>query len=125
MSNLQIKRAIAQLSPHKAMGPDGISNSVYIHCSDLLVPHLGPVYQATFSLSMYPRQWKDSITIVVRKPGKSDYKKLEAYQPIALINMMAKILSACMTKDLVDMAELYQLLLANQGGLPQIPCTTL
>src|SRR5882724_5097095 len=51
--------------------------------------------------------------IVVRKPGKPDYTKLGAYYPIALINTIAKILLACVTKDLTDMAKLFQLLPAN------------
>jgi len=42
--------------------------------------------------------------------------KLGAYQPIALITSIAKILSACVTEDLTDMAELFQLLPANHFG---------
>jgi len=42
--------------------------------------------------------------------------KLGAYQPIALINSITKILLACMTEDLTDMAKLCQLLLANHFG---------
>ena len=77
------------------------------------MPHLGPIYCATF---VYPKHWKDSMTIVVRKPGKSNYMKPGAYWPIVLINTMAKILSACVTEDLVDMAEICQLLPANHFG---------
>jgi len=54
--------------------------------------------------------------IVVRKPSKPDYTKLGPYHPIVLINTIAKILSACITEDLTDMAELCQLLPANHFG---------
>jgi len=54
--------------------------------------------------------------IVVRKPSKPDYTKLGAYHPIALINTIAKTLSACITEDVTDMAELCQLLPANHFG---------
>jgi len=52
-------------------------------------------------------------TVVVRKLGKPNSNKLGTYQPIALINTIAKILSACMTEDLTDMAKIHQLLPAN------------
>ena len=104
ISDLQIKRAISKLGPYKAPGPDGISNSMYIRCAEFIVPHLGPIYRATFRVGVYPAQWKDLVTVVVRKPGKSDYMKPGAYCPIALINTMAKILSVCITEDIVDMA---------------------
>ena len=77
--NLQKARAISCISAHKVPGMDSIPNSVYSKCSDLLVPHLGPIYRATFNISIYPKEWQDSSTIVLRKPGKSDYTKSGAY----------------------------------------------
>jgi len=56
------------------------------------------------------------MTIVLKKPDKSNYMKLGAYQPIALINTMVKILLACVTEDLVNMAEICQLVPANHFG---------
>jgi hypothetical protein len=38
ISDAQILRAIKKLKPYKAPGPDGISNSVFTHCADMLVP---------------------------------------------------------------------------------------
>jgi len=55
VTDSQIRRAITQLSLYKAPGPDGISNSVFIHCADLLVPHLGPIYRAMFNIRLYPQ----------------------------------------------------------------------
>jgi len=68
VTNQQILCTISQLGPHKAPGADGISNVVFIRCEDLLIPYLGPLYRATFEHSIYPKEWKDSRTIVVRKP---------------------------------------------------------
>ncbi|KAA1478292.1 hypothetical protein DENSPDRAFT_748331, partial [Dentipellis sp. KUC8613] len=81
-----------KLSPYKAAGDDGIPNAVYKECSDDLVPYLGPLYRATFALNLYPSEWKDSTTVVLRKPGKSDYSLPGAYRPIALIRTISKIL---------------------------------
>ena len=56
ISNAQIKCVIAQLKPHKAPGPDGIPNVVYTQCAEILTPYLGPIYQATFRIGVYPPQ---------------------------------------------------------------------
>ncbi|KAJ8584195.1 hypothetical protein M405DRAFT_697022, partial [Rhizopogon salebrosus TDB-379] len=65
ITDKQIARAIAKLSPYKAPGPNGISNSVFTHCADLLIPYMGPIFRATFTLDIYPEDWKHSSTIVL------------------------------------------------------------
>ena len=71
MTNEQIRRAIARLGPFKAPRPDGIPNIMLIRCTDLLIPHLGPLYQVTFKLNVYPASWRDSVMIMLRKPRQS------------------------------------------------------
>ena len=68
VTNTHIQCIISWLGPHKAAGPDGIANMVFIKCINLLVSYLGPIYRANFSLGMYPKQWKDSVMVVLRKP---------------------------------------------------------
>ena len=72
-----------------------MANVVLIKCADQLVPYLGPIFRATFSLCIYPDTWKEFETIVLRKPGKMDYMIPNAYQPIALLDVITKVLSAC------------------------------
>jgi len=61
---------------------------------------------------MYPEEWKDSLTVVVRKTAKADYMVPGAYHPI-LLRTMGTILSACIVKDIVQMAEMHGLLPDN------------
>jgi len=72
ITDTQIERAIKWLSPYKAPGADGIPNVVFIQCANLQIPHLGPLFRATFEFSVYPSEWRDSTTVVVRKLGKPD-----------------------------------------------------
>ena len=95
----QIERVAKSLNAYKAPGVNGISNSVLTHCADLLAPHLGPIYRATFNVGYYPNKWKTYKTVVLRKPGKPDYTTPNAYRPIALLDVLAKLLSAC-TKEI-------------------------
>jgi len=53
-----IQRAIARLGPFKAPGTDGIMNIMFIQCTDLLIPHLAPIYRAAFKLKVYPTNGK-------------------------------------------------------------------
>lgn len=115
----QIHRAIKKLSQYKAPGPNNVSNAILTHCRELLVPHLGPIFRATFTLKTYPTKWKTSATIVLRKPNKPDYTVAKAYRPIALLDTIAKVLSSCVAEDLTYIAEEHKLLPANHfGGRP-------
>ena len=66
----QIMRVIRRTNPFKAPGSNEILNVVLKRCADILLPYLGPLFRATFSLQVYPEQWKNSKTLVLRKPGK-------------------------------------------------------
>jgi len=57
VNDAQIHRAISKLGPYKTPRPDGIPNIMLTKCMDLVVPHLGPLYHATFKLGIYPEQW--------------------------------------------------------------------
>lgn len=112
----QIHRQIQRLSPHKAPGPNGVPNVVYIECAELLVPYLIRIFRATFTLDYYPPEWKRSRTVVLRKPSRATYKIGKSYRPIALLDCGAKILSACVAEDISYEAEKHALIPANHFG---------
>jgi hypothetical protein len=58
ITDQQIFQAIARLALYKAPGPNGISNIIFHRCATVLVPFMCPIFGATFSLSIYPEQWK-------------------------------------------------------------------
>ena len=51
--------------------------------------------------------------IVLRKPTKPDYMVPNAHRPITLLNTIAKMLSACIAEDLIQVAKTYNLLTSN------------
>ena len=115
----QVERAISRLSLYKVAGPDGIPNAVFKYTDYVLIPYLVPLFRASLCLSYYPKGWKTYCTVVLRKPGKPDYRKAKAYRGIALLNTMSKILSVCVAEDLTFYAEKLQLLPDGQfGGRP-------
>jgi ribonuclease HI len=119
ISKEQIQKHIARLKPFKAPGPDGIPNIVLIKCSDILVDRLWRIYLAIVERSLYFAPWKTFTTIVLRKPGKPRYDIPKAYRPIALLNMLAKVLTSIIAEQLTFYSEKYQLLPPQHyGGRP-------
>ena len=69
----QIKQQLAKLKPYKAPGPDGIPNIILTKCANALVDRLHPIYSAILEFNLYYAPWKQSTTVVLRKPGKPRY----------------------------------------------------
>ncbi|TFY73649.1 hypothetical protein EWM64_g10363 [Hericium alpestre] len=100
-----IERAIDKLKPYKAPSPDSIPNVLWKE------------------MQPYGHPWKDSTTTILRKPGKPDYTKPGAWQPIALLNTIGKILSSVVADDLMSMAEHLDLLPPTHFGC-RVGCST-
>ena len=115
----QIKRAAATLNAYKAPGPDGIPNVVLKECAETLANHLYYIFRAIFELTIYPDEWRESITIVLRKPGKPTYEDPKAYRPIALLNTLGKLFSTIATDEISYFCETRNTLPPTQfGGRP-------
>src|SRR6266481_3198126 len=101
----QVWRHIAKLSPFKATGTDQIPNVILKECVDALTPHLVRIFHAMFKLGVYYSQWKEIITCVLRKPGKPHYDIPKAYRPIALLNSIAKLATSIVAEELSYLVE--------------------
>ena len=56
---------------------------------------------------------------MLRKPGKPNYELAKAYRPIALLSMIAKVLTAIVAQDISWLVEQHQLLPSMHfGGRP-------
>ena len=115
----QIWRHLTRLHPYKAPGADGIPNIVLKKSAELIVPYLLQIFRVALGLQMYASQWRDITTCVLRKPGKPRYDVPKAYQPTALVNTIAKLLSSIVTEDMTYLAETHCLLPNTHfGGWP-------
>ena len=119
ISREQIKRQLAKLKPYKAPGPDGIPDIVLTKCTNVLIYRLYYIYKAILELGVYYEPWRTLTMVVLRKPGKPRYNIPKAYRPIALLNMMAKVLTALIADLMTFYTETHQLLPAHHfGGRP-------
>ena len=123
ITKLQIKNQVQRLSPYKAYGSNSIANMVLQRCLDLIILHLLHIFQATLKLGTYYGLWKESITVVLRKPGKPNYEISKAYRPIILLSTITKVLTAIVAMEITCLIEQHQLLSKTHfGGRPG--CTT-
>jgi len=114
----QLTQAINNLSPYKAPGPDGVANIVFQQCQ-VLIDYLLPIFNAAINLRTYYNPWRESITVILRKPGKPDYSVPKAYRPIALLNTTAKLLSTIVADRTSYILETHNLLPNTHfGGRP-------
>ena len=119
IAKAQLEHLIRRLSPYKAYGPDEIPNVVLQRCLDLLIDYLLHIYRAILKLGTYYDPWREFTTVVLRKPGKSNYELPKAHQPIALLSTVAKVLTGLVAEDVSRLVELHQLLPKTHfGGRP-------
>lgn len=65
-------------------------------------------------LGAYLERWKTFKTVVLKKPGRDDYGDSNSYRPIALLDTVAKVLSACIKMKLTYLAEKHSILPKHQ-----------
>ena len=119
ISETQLDNVIARVPSSKAPGPDEIPNKVIKSTYAIAQRHLLALAQASLNLRHFPKAFKQSATVVIRKGGKPDYTKPEAYRPIALENTLGKILECAMAENLSFIIEKHQLLPPEHfGGRP-------
>ena len=117
-------KSAAKLKLFKAPGPDGIPNAVLRNCIDMLAKRLYFIFRAIFELEVYPSEWRESITVVLRKPGKPSYEDPKAYRPIALLNTLGKLFSTIVTNEISYFCESRNLLPPTQFGGRPVRTTT-
>jgi hypothetical protein len=123
ITRVQICSHIACLRPFKAPGLDGIPNIILIKCANILFNRLWPIYTAILEKGWSYMPWKAFTMIVLRKLGKPRYDSPKAYRPIALLNMLNKVLTSIIAEQLTFYSEKHQLLpMQHYGGQPA--CST-
>ena len=74
-------------------------------------------------LGYWPNQFKESITVVIPKPKKTDYSKLKSYRPIVLLSCIGKLMEKVLANRLQFEGAKYNILHPNQFGGTRFHCT--
>ena len=112
----EITGAIGCMPGNKAPGKDTIPSHL-LHCiSQCIAKPLQCLYNACLRLHYCPQHSRESITVTLRKPGKSDYGQLKSYQPVVLLNTLGKVMESVIAKRLSFAVEKYGILPAQHLG---------
>ncbi|KAJ5565518.1 reverse transcriptase, partial [Penicillium frequentans] len=114
----EIRNTIERSAPNKAPGPDGIPNLALKHAIRIpaVLTFLATLFNACLRLGYCPRFFRESTTVVIRKPGKPDYTTPKAYRPIMvcrpimLLCTLGKAFESVIATRLSFLAEEYRLL---------------
>ncbi|KAK7945999.1 reverse transcriptase [Apiospora aurea] len=110
----EVQQAIFRPRPHKAPGPSGIPNYILRISLDLLLPLLHPLFNYCLFRGICP--YKESTTMVLKKPRKDDYSTAKAFRPIALLETIGKALESCIAKRISYYVEQFHLLPQDHIG---------
>ncbi len=105
----EIRKAISQAPPKKAPGGDSIPNIVLKSTIEILLPHLQRIFNACLTKGYCPEHFRNSVTIVLPKPGK-DHSIPKGYRPIALLNTLGKAMEFILARRIAYLAETHNLL---------------
>jgi hypothetical protein len=119
----EVLRTIERISPDKAPGLDQITNRVLRVAAKTLADLLANLFNNCYRQGHYPLPFCYSTTVVLRKPGKSDYTITKSFPPIALLNTIGKILDSILASRIAYLAERCKLLPSlHMGGRATSGC---
>ncbi|KAE8247927.1 hypothetical protein A4X06_0g4084 [Tilletia controversa] len=118
----EVAERIGRSKKGSAPGPDGVTWEalrMIMRGWVGFVPVLRKVFNACLEFGHHPKVLKKATTVILRKPGKADYRIPGAYRPIALLNVMGKLLEALIAARILTLAERHKLISDNHyGGRP-------
>ncbi len=116
ISEEEISSVIKKLNPLRGAGSNGIPFFILKCLGSPLVSILKPLFQAFIDFSYYPAAFCHCNTVPVSEPGKEDYSIPGAWQPIALLNTLGKVLESVIAQRVSSLSEEHGLLPAQHMG---------
>src|SRR5699024_2150890 len=112
----EITGAIRRMPRNKAPGKDTIPSHL-LHCiSQCIAKPLQSLYNACLRLHYCPQHFRESITVTLRKPGKSEYGQLKSYRPITHLNNLGKVMETVIAMRNSYAVEKYGILPTQHQG---------
>ena len=120
----EVQRKLLEMRALAAPGPDGIMAQCLQASRSVIVPILSELFQSMLHLGFHPAAWKSARVLPVPKPGV-DPHSARGYRPIALINVLSKVLESLMKDRMNYLLETRHLLSDSQQGFRQSRSTEL
>jgi hypothetical protein len=108
----EIQEAVRGAKAGKAPGEHGIPNSLWHKLIEIpvILETVVQLFNACINTGYNPSHFQPSITVMLRKQGKSDYQLAKSFRPVALLNTLRKFLEAVVARRISYAAETNGLL---------------
>ena len=118
ISVAEIRDMLWMTSNCSAPGPDNISWHHLKAIMDLenVDQAICIMFNNICNSGVWPRWFKESVSVIIPKPKKTDYTLPKSYRPIALLNTLGKLLTKIIANRLQFDAAAYSLLHQGQCG---------
>ncbi|KAF4907992.1 putative RNA-directed DNA polymerase from transposon X-element [Colletotrichum viniferum] len=100
-----------------------VAVDVFKKCPRVFHTHLTRIMNACLRLEYHPDEFKRSITVVLRKPDRTDFSLPKSWRPVALLSCLGKLLERVVAKRIQELAVKHRLIPRMQFGFPG-RCTT-
>ncbi len=108
----EIVKVLAELSPSKACGLDGITARLVKACGDTILPPLHYLFNLSLSTLTFPDQWKSAIVTPLFKAGSTSDPN--NYRPISVLPVISKLLERLIHNQMSEYLTSNNLLSPNQ-----------
>ena len=109
-----VKKLLQQLKPHKASGPDRISNRVLRELADELAPIITFIFNQSLQSGTIPKDWSKAIITPVFKKG--NVHLASNYRPVSPTCVVCKLLEHIICSHILSFLETNKLLTHLQHG---------
>ena len=119
-SKEEFKSAISKCSDASALGPDKLTwhHLKFIIKHNSCLTNIVNIADSYINLEYWPEYFKTSSTIIIPKPNKSSYDKLNAFRSIVLLNTLGKLIEKVVANRLqFTVASNNFIHLSQLGGL--------
>src|SRR6202790_5117279 len=121
-SVLEMREALKACASHSAPGPDHVTWSyLKFWCLNLEVAGLiTRIAEACITTGHWPEHFKESLSVIIPKPGKPAYSTPKAFRPIVLLNTLGKLVEKMLARRLQFDGVAHGAFQPNQfGGVAQ------
>ena len=94
----KLSNAILQVQGNKASSLDGIPNCILHLALFQILPLLLPLYNQCLHDGTHLKAFKHSITVILQKPNKGNYRVAKTYRLVALLNTLEKALESVVAR---------------------------
>nr|BAB32470.1 Pol-like protein Pol-2 [Tricholoma matsutake] len=121
-SVMELKEALNACSSRSAPGPDHVTWLHLKHwCSNPEVAGLiTRIAEACITAGHWPAHFKESLSVIIPKPGKPNYSTPKSFRPIVLLNTLGKLVEKMLSRRLQFDGVAHEAFEQNQfGGVAQ------